>query len=117
MHESCGWAAERPGRSGAEARDLIRNAGGELSYVQCDVADAAGMERAVAAAKARFGAIHGVFHSAMTLADGSVESIAEGAFRAGMACKVEGSVSLARALRHEALDFLVFFSSGRRVRR
>ncbi|XYH98675.1 SDR family NAD(P)-dependent oxidoreductase [Sorangium sp. So ce1128] len=104
------------GRSalGPEQRDRIariERAGGEVLYVQADVADAAGIRGAVQAARQRFGAIHGAIHSALVLRDRLLENMDEATFRAALAPKVRGSAALFQALGSEPLDFALFFSS------
>lgn len=91
---------------------LIAAAGGEAMYLQADASDAAQMADAVAAAKKRFGTIHGVFHSALVLRDGLLETMEPAALEAVMAPKVRGAVAMVQALRQKDLDFIVFFSSA-----
>jgi acyl transferase domain-containing protein/acyl carrier protein len=90
----------------------IEAAGGEAVYLQADAADEAAMSACVIAARDRFGPIHGAFHSALVLRDMRIEAMDESNFNAALRPKVQGAVSLARALRGEKLDFLVFFSSA-----
>ena len=89
----------------------IEAMGGEALYLQADATDGEALRGAVAAAKARFGALHGVFHAPLVLRDQAIEQMGDEAMRAGLAPKVDGSVNLYRAVQDESLDFLVFFSS------
>ena len=99
----------------AEIEERLRAmeaAGGSAIYCQADVTDPRAMAAAVAAAKERFGCLHGVFHSALVLRDALIERMDEDALNMTLAPKVAGAVELVRAVRHEPLDFLVFFSSA-----
>lgn len=49
---------------GAEAASAIRDAGGEASYVHCDVTDASSVSAAVAAAVERYGALNVLYNNA-----------------------------------------------------
>ena len=91
---------------------MIESSGGSVCYVQADATDLTSMRNAVAQAKARFGAIHGVIHSALVLKDKTIEAMTEAEFRAALAPKIQGSVNLYRAVAGEALDFFLFFSSA-----
>jgi polyketide synthase PksN len=93
----------------------IRQLGGDGEYYQADAADFLGMQAVVSQVKARFGAVHGAFHSAIVLEDRILENMDEEILRAALTPKVEGSLALYKALENEALDFLVFFSSGQSI--
>ncbi len=94
------------------ALDAVQAAGGRADYHEVDATDEAAMTAALQAVKAHFGAINGVFHSALVLRDARLDAMSEETFDDVLAPKVRGSVVLARALRDEPLDFLVFFSSA-----
>lgn len=49
---------------GTEAVSAIRDAGGEATYVHCDVTDASSVSAAVAAAVERYGALHVLYNNA-----------------------------------------------------
>lgn len=90
----------------------VQKAGAELEYIQCDITQPGAVSKAVEQVKSKWGAIHGVIHSAIFLKDQSLNRIDKKSFRASMTVKAQGSQSLFHALRHEALDFFLFFSSG-----
>lgn len=103
----------RPASAEIEALlDRIRHRGGEAMYLAADASDEGAMSNAVAAIKARFGAIHGAFHSALCLRDERVANMTVESLRLALAPKAAGSVVLARALQREPLELFVFFSSA-----
>uniref|UniRef100_UPI00114CA987 non-ribosomal peptide synthetase n=1 Tax=Streptomyces sparsogenes TaxID=67365 RepID=UPI00114CA987 len=102
------------GELGPEQRETarrVREAGGRLLHLRADVADPAALREAVAETKRRFGALHGVFHAAMTFNTSTIAELTEPELRAAIAAKVDGSLALAAAVAGEPLDFLAFFSS------
>jgi NAD(P)-dependent dehydrogenase (short-subunit alcohol dehydrogenase family)/acyl carrier protein len=85
--------------------------GGQVLLVAADIAQPDEAERAVEAARARFGVLHGVIHAAgvpggLSLARGRLD-LERGAFPA----KVAGTMALWRATRGVPLDFLALMSS------
>ncbi len=102
----------RPSSPELTARvDEAGNLGGEIFYVTADLTDAASLAGAMGRIREKFGPLNGVFHTAAVFRDAMLTSMDEASFREVLAPKVEGSVLLARALRGESLDFVVFFSS------
>ncbi|VXD25132.1 amino acid adenylation domain-containing protein [Planktothrix paucivesiculata] len=89
----------------------LESRGGTVFYGQADATNFDSMKQVIAEAKARFGSIHGVFHSALVLEDKSLASMDENALRVALAPKVKGSVILHHLVREEDLDFMMFFSS------
>ncbi len=85
--------------------------GAEVEFVQADLRDADQARTAVARARERFGALHGVFHTAGTLNDSlfafKTRADAEGV----LAPKVQGTLALDAALGEAPLDLFVLFSS------
>ena len=98
-----------PGRSGGiEALEAL---GSDVMTASADVTELEQMEKVVADAKRRFGAIHGVVHAAGTLNDVLIELRP---FRRGvpvLATKVKGALVLDALLHDAQLDFFVLFSS------
>ncbi|HEX9925047.1 MAG TPA: SDR family NAD(P)-dependent oxidoreductase, partial [Anaerolineae bacterium] len=90
----------------------IREAGGDYLYCQADGTDLAQMQAVVRQARATFGPLNGVIHSALVLQDGALSTLDEATFRAALAPKITGSMVLYEAVKAEPLDFLLFFSSG-----
>ncbi|HEV7508319.1 MAG TPA: SDR family NAD(P)-dependent oxidoreductase [Thermoanaerobaculia bacterium] len=91
----------------------IEDLGGGLMVVSADVADEGAMRRALDEATARFGRLHGVFHSAGLPGGTLIQRQAPEIAAAVLAAKVEGTLVLDRLLAGTDLDFLVLFSSLR----
>ncbi|MGV2921591.1 amino acid adenylation domain-containing protein, partial [Streptomyces alfalfae] len=91
--------------------ERVREAGGQLLHLRADASDPAALAAAVAEAKRRFGAPHGVFHAAMTFNASTIAELTEPELRAALAAKVDGALALMEALGDEPLDFLALFSS------
>ncbi|WSI60231.1 amino acid adenylation domain-containing protein [Streptomyces platensis] len=102
------------GEFGPEQRataQRVQEAGGRLVHLRADAADPSALREAVAEARRHFGALHGVFHAAMTFNASTIAELTEPELRTALAAKVDGSVALVAALADEPLDFLAFFSS------
>jgi hypothetical protein len=67
--------------------------------------------RAYALIKKRFGAIHGVVHSALVLADRSLAQMDRTTFEAALASKAAITAHLDAVFGDESLDFMLLFSS------
>lgn len=89
----------------------IEALGGEVMAVAADVSNGAALAKAVEAVRQRFGAMHGVIHTAGVYGQGVMWERPETAVRAVWAPKVAGTLVLAEALRGEKLDFLVLCAS------
>ncbi|MGE0415878.1 MAG: SDR family NAD(P)-dependent oxidoreductase, partial [Acetobacteraceae bacterium] len=89
----------------------IRATGGDAAYHMADVADPAQAMDAAAAARARFGALHGVIHAAGVTRDRFLLHATEADLDAVLAPKVAGTLALDRATASDDLDLFVCFSS------
>ncbi len=85
--------------------------GGEVLVACADVTDLAQMRSVIEQARSRFGAIHGVLHTAGVLDDGVIQLKRAEAAAAVLAPKVQGTLVLEEALGDAPLDFMVLFSS------
>ncbi len=88
--------------------------GAEVMVASADVTDAAKLEVVLAQARARFGDLHGVLHTAGVLDDGVIQLKDEAVASRVLAPKVEGTLALEAALtkvQTAPLDFVVLFSS------
>jgi acyl transferase domain-containing protein len=89
----------------------IEAAGGEVMTASADVLDPAQLRGVVEAARARFGALHGVIHAAGVLDDGLIQFKTAASAERVLAPKVAGTLALDAALEGVPLDFLVLYSS------
>ncbi len=99
----------RPGLN--EALAAIRGFGGEVEVAQADVGLPEGAQSLVDQARARFGALHGVFHLAGVDRRALIKDKTLEVFDEVHQAKLLGALHLMRALQAQPLDFLVFFSS------
>jgi acyl transferase domain-containing protein len=93
------------------ALEALEAAGAEVMTVAADVADPAGLRRAVAQVRRRFGRIDGVFHAAGVPGAGLVQLKSRAMAAQVLAPKVAGTLALEAALAGQQPDFLVLFSS------
>ncbi len=93
----------------------IEALGAEVLVIAADVTDVQQMKAALKQARARFGALHGVMHTAGVLADGVIQLKDASVAASVLAPKVQGTLALEAALADDkqapALDFLMLFSS------
>jgi NAD(P)-dependent dehydrogenase (short-subunit alcohol dehydrogenase family) len=80
-------------------------------YIAADAGNRRSLEEAYAEIKRRYGAVHGIIHSAIVLLDKSLARMDEATFVAAVAAKVDVSLRLAQVFGREPLDFALFFSS------
>jgi phthiocerol/phenolphthiocerol synthesis type-I polyketide synthase E len=110
-----GWLAHH-GEDDATSRRLLRlrqieELGGEVLVVAADVADEAQVRAAVAAARERFGAVHGVVHAAGVSTGGLLQLRTARQIDEVLAPKIQGTRALAAALAPDPLDFFLLCSS------
>ncbi|WP_320065717.1 polyketide synthase [Micromonospora sp. RTGN7] len=103
-------------RSRVERVQALVEAGAEVEIVVGDVADPADVRRAVDVARERFGALHGILHTAGVPGTGLMQFKLPTDSDLVLAPKVAGTRAIVEALRVGAddeirLDFLVLFSS------
>ncbi|MCA9609269.1 MAG: KR domain-containing protein, partial [Myxococcales bacterium] len=90
----------------------VEEAGGEVLVVSADVTNVLELREAVATAKARFGAVHGVLHTAGVIADDLIALKTQASVEDVFTPKIQGTLVLDEVFRDEPpLDFLVLFSS------
>jgi amino acid adenylation domain-containing protein len=104
------------GKAGERRRlavEQLERSGAEVLVCAADVADRAQMTEAVAAARARFGALHGVIHSAGVPGAGSLQLHDRAAREAVLAPKVAGTLVLDEILAggDAPPDFVLLCSS------
>ncbi|GAA4798003.1 hypothetical protein GCM10023307_25010 [Lysobacter hankyongensis] len=98
--------------AGEKKLEQLHALGAEATYLQADVADADRAHDLVIGAKARFGALNGVIHSAGVNDDALLIRKDHAQFRRVLAPKVQGTLHLDRLTADEPLDLFVLFSSG-----
>ncbi|MCW5698055.1 MAG: SDR family NAD(P)-dependent oxidoreductase [Bauldia sp.] len=89
----------------------IRAAGGDAHYHAADIADEAQAAAAAAEARARFGALHAVVHSAGATRDKFLLHKTADDLAAVLAPKLAGTLALDRATANDPLELFVCFSS------
>ncbi|MCX8996218.1 SDR family oxidoreductase [Rhizobiaceae bacterium BDR2-2] len=83
----------------------------EVLYITADVRDPEQMARAIETAKAKFGALHGVLHTAGIVDDNLIQLKSFAETENVLSPKVYGTAVLDRLLEKEPLDLFVLFSS------
>ncbi len=91
--------------------DALSALGTAPHYITADARNRSELQRAYEEIKGKFGAIHGVFHSALGSYDQSLAEMEMEQFRAVLSAKIDVCVRLAQVFQDEPLDFVVFFSS------
>ena len=110
------WDAIADAKVAAQVRSVraLEALGAEVMVEACDVTDRERLTLVLAEALARWGAVHGVIHSAGALDDGLLQLKDDAAVAAVLAPKVQGTLALDAAIADaldEPLDFMVLFSS------
>lgn len=80
-------------------------------YISADASDSNVLRDALQEIKAQFGAVHGIVHSALEVADKSMADLTEEAFRRGVKVKADIAIRIAQAVGNDRPDFILFFSS------
>lgn len=101
---------DRIGRRIEQIRALEAK-GAEVLVVGADVTDIEAVRQAVATARARFGDIHGVIHTAGVVKDGLIQLKSLADVEDVFAPKVHGTVVLDEVFADADLDFMVLYSS------
>ncbi|HET8798147.1 MAG TPA: SDR family NAD(P)-dependent oxidoreductase [Thermoanaerobaculia bacterium] len=89
----------------------LRSAGAEVHYAIADVSRRDDVRNLLEETRSRFGAIHGVIHSAGVVRDAYIRNKTAEEIAAVLAPKVHGTVYLDELTKDDALDFFVTFSS------
>ncbi len=109
------------GRSGIttdaqqEAVDALRDQGAEVVVECADVSDPSETEALVERTKERFGAVRGLVHSVLSLADEFILNLTHSDHVKALAAKVKGAEAFNRLLWDDPLDYFVCFSSAANV--
>ncbi|AJQ95099.1 SDR family NAD(P)-dependent oxidoreductase [Gynuella sunshinyii] len=106
------WIGRRPLDADIQSRiDALATLGHAPVYIRADATDLTELQHAGAEIKSRFGAIHGIVHSALGSYDQSLSAMDEAQFQSVLAAKVDVCVRIAQVFAGEVLDFVLFFSS------
>jgi len=89
----------------------IEELGGEVLLIEADVTNREQMQAAVTTILDRFGALHGVFHTAGVIGSGLISFNPRESTAQVMAPKLAGTLVLDEVLEGVKLDFLVLYSS------
>lgn len=92
-------------------RERVERAGGTFRYYQADATDPVALARALAAARAELGPIHGAIHGAGVIEDELVAKKSLASFRRVFRTKVAPAIHLRRLLADDPLAFVFLFSS------
>ena len=96
----------------AQALEALRGLGGDVCYLQADVADRQEARRLIASVLARHGTLHGVLHAAGVVRDSFLLKKTPEELRQVLAPKVRGTLWLDKAVGDLPLDAFVLFASG-----
>ena len=111
------WPHQVASDNGSDETQLLQRllaleaAGAEVLTLSADVQDPVAMARVVAESRARFGALHGVFHAAGVLEDGSIHGKSAESIQRVLGAKAAGAQVLHTLLPPGSLDFWAVFSS------
>ena len=106
------WLGRRELNADIQAKiDRLAAQGPAPVYIQADATDRDSMSAARQTINERFGAIHGVVHSAIVLSDKTLKNMETERFSKALGAKVDTCVRLAQVFADEPLDFVLFFSS------
>jgi acyl transferase domain-containing protein len=89
----------------------LEASGSEVELITADVAEVSTLRRGIKRAEARFGPIHGVFHTAGTIDDELVETRRRTSMEAVLRPKISGTFALERVFASRPPAFLMLFSS------
>ncbi|MGD0098084.1 MAG: SDR family NAD(P)-dependent oxidoreductase [Terracidiphilus sp.] len=95
----------------AEKIERLSHLGPAPDYIQADAGDSTQLQHAYEEIWGRFGAVHGVIHSALQLLDKSLWQMDEERFTRALSAKIDTSVRAVQVFCKEELDFVLFFSS------
>ncbi|MDI2590643.1 SDR family NAD(P)-dependent oxidoreductase [Pseudomonas sp. 681] len=106
------WLGRRALDAGIQQQiDAYAQAGRAPVYYQADACDLETLQACLRQIRERFGDIHGVIHSALSLEDSTLANMDEATLRRVYFAKVQSSLNLGIALQEAPPQFLLFFSS------
>lgn len=90
----------------------IEEAGGEILLLKAKLSNRAEVEKLLSEIRKRFGALHGVIHSAHAAGGGMIQLKTRDAAASVLAPKAQSALALHAALKEEPLDFFISFSTS-----
>uniref|UniRef100_UPI0021F3820A SDR family NAD(P)-dependent oxidoreductase n=1 Tax=Dickeya oryzae TaxID=1240404 RepID=UPI0021F3820A len=108
------WLGRQPESSPAVQNqlDAMEAIGIRPDYLQADATDLASLQAAVVQIKQKYSRINGAIFAGLVFdTENTISQTTEEIFWQILQVKASGSLNFYQALRHEALDFLVYFSS------
>jgi hypothetical protein len=109
----CAWVGRRAEDDAiAAAVARVAAAGGRARYYQADARDSAALTDVLRRVEAEWGAIDGVIHAAIVLADCRIEAMDEATLAAALGAKSRVARALAHAFEGRKPAFLAVFSSS-----
>nr|XP_043875299.1 hybrid PKS-NRPS synthetase pyvA-like [Solea senegalensis] len=96
-----------------DIHNIENQCGNCITSMRCDVADSEQVSKVISAIGHKFPGcpIKGVFHSAVVLQDGLIETLDRSLYEKVLAPKVKGALNLHHATQHCQLDYFVCYSS------
>jgi acyl transferase domain-containing protein/ubiquinone/menaquinone biosynthesis C-methylase UbiE len=106
------WVGRRPLSGGIQKQiDRLGQIGTPPLYIQADATDPDALRRVRDEANARWGAVHGIVHSALVLDDASLEAMSRTQFDRVMAAKADTCRAVEAAFEDRPPELVLFFSS------
>lgn len=106
------WLGRRPLDAEIQGQiDQCAQWGRAPVYYQADACDLTALQSCLQQVRQRFGELHGVIHSALSLDDSTLANMDEPTLRRVYFAKLQSSLNLGVALRDAPPKFLLFFSS------
>ncbi|NEZ54551.1 SDR family NAD(P)-dependent oxidoreductase [Leptolyngbyaceae cyanobacterium CCMR0081] len=105
------WLGRRPAAALEQQLNALAKDGLKPAYFQADAAEPGVLEGVLQRIRQRYGRIHGIVHAAMDVFDLALADMTPERFRRVLASRINISVRIAEAVRHQSLDFILFFSS------
>jgi acyl transferase domain-containing protein len=90
----------------------IEEVGGEILLLKAKLSSRAEVGKLLSEIRDRFGALHGVVHSAHTAGGGMIQLKTRETAASVLAPKAQGALALQSALKEESLDFFISFSTS-----
>lgn len=90
---------------------IARLPGDRVVYIQTDISKEADVKTLLRQIRKKFGAVHGIIHTAGVIEDTLIVNKTPAAIQAVLAPKIWGTFYLDEALKDEPLDFFILFSS------